>query len=310
MQPFEAPRMALPEGTLDLPSPPLPRAREGRDEADGRRVTRIRPPAVSPRSLRDGVATLWAYRDLVHTLTAHRVKVRYKQSVLGVAWAILQPLSLMAIYTVVFSVFARIPSDGIPYAVFAYTALLPWTFFSTALTNATAGLTSHTQLVTKVYFPREILPLSYVLAALFDFVIATSVLGGLLAWYGVPVTPTMLWMVPLLAVLLIFVTGLALLLSALQVVFRDVGVAMPLLLQLWMFASPVIYPVSAVPGHLRGVYMLNPMVGLIDGFRRAVLEGAAPDARSLGTALGVSLLLLVAGYAFFKHRESTLADVI
>lgn len=310
MQTFERPRMALSDGTLDLPSPPLPRAREPRDEADGRRVTRIRPPALSLGGLRAALVTLWAYRDLVHTLTSHRVKVRYKQSVLGVAWAILQPLSLMAIYTVVFSIFARIPSDGIPYAVFAYTALLPWTFFSTALTNATAGLTSHTQLVTKVYFPREILPLSYVLAALFDFAIASTVLAGLLAWYDVALSPAVLWVVPLLAVLVIFVTGLALMLSALQVVFRDVGVAMPLLLQLWMFASPVIYPVSAVPERLRGLYMLNPMAGLIDGFRRAVLEGAAPDGRSLGTALGVSLLLLAAGYAFFKHRESTLADVI
>ncbi len=164
--------MAMADGALDLatPRPPAPRLEAA---ADGRRVTRIRPPTLSPRSVRDGVVKLWEYRDLLRTLTTHRVRVRYKQSLLGVAWAIVQPLSLMLIYTVVFSLFARIPSDGAPYAVFAYTALLPWTFFATALTNATAGLTSHTHLVTKVYFPREILPLSYVLAAVIDFAIAS-----------------------------------------------------------------------------------------------------------------------------------------
>lgn len=300
--------MALAEHAVKVAPRRLPPL--GEEAGDGRRVKHIRPPALSLAAAREGVVKLWEYRDLLRTLTAHRVRVRYKQSVLGVAWAIVQPLSLMAIYTLVFSLFARIPSDGAPYAVFAYTALLPWTFFATALTNATAGLTSHTQLVTKVYFPREILPLSYVLAALIDFAIASSVLALLLVWYQVPLTWGLLWVFPLLAILAVFVAGLALFLSALQVMFRDVGVAMPLLLQLWMFASPVVYPVSAVPERLRGLYLLNPMAGLIDGFRRAVLDGATPDARSLATSGAVSVVLLAAGYAFFKHRESTLADVI
>lgn len=277
---------------------------------DGRRVIRIRPPSTSLRGLGASLVTLAHYRDLVYTLTAHRIRVRYKQSLLGVSWAILQPLSLMLIYTVVFSLFARMPSEGKPYAVFAYTALLPWTLFSTALTNATNGLVSNAQLVTKVYFPREILPLSYVLAAVVDFVVASSVLVGLLIWYDVRLTPQALWAVPLVLVLTVFVTGLALVMSAVQVVFRDVGVAMPLLLQLWMFASPVVYPLSAVPERFQGVYQLNPMVGVIESFRRVVLDGAAPDWGTLGVATAVSLLVLAAGYTFFKHREATLADVI
>jgi lipopolysaccharide transport system permease protein len=278
--------------------------------ADARRVIRIRPPSTSPAGLAAAVARLVHYRDLVYTLTAHRVRVRYKQSLLGAAWAILQPLSLMLIYTVVFSLFARMPSDGKPYAVFAYTALLPWTFFSTALTNATNGLVTNAQLVTKVYFPREILPISYVLAAVFDFLVASTVLLGLLAFYGVPLTLQALWTMPLLLVLTLFVTGLALVLSAVQVVFRDVGVAMPLLLQLWMFASPVVYPLSAVPERFQAAYSLNPMVGVIESFRRVLLDGLPPAWGTLGTAVAVSLLMLAGGYAFFKHREATLADVI
>jgi lipopolysaccharide transport system permease protein len=283
---------------------------DGAPPADGRRVIRIRPPSTSLRVLGASLVTLVHYRELVYTLTAHRIRVRYKQSLLGVSWAILQPLSLMLIYTVVFSLFARMPSEGKPYAVFAYTALLPWTLFSTALTNATIGLVSNAQLVTKVYFPREILPLSYVLAAVVDFVVASSVLVGLLIWYDVRLTPQALWAVPLVLVLTVFVTGLALVMSAVQVVFRDVGVAMPLLLQLWMFASPVVYPLSAVPERFQGVYQLNPMVGVIESFRRVVLDGVAPDWGTLGVATAVSLLVLAAGYAFFKHREATLADVI
>ena len=289
---------------------PLPAEAFGAPPADGRRVIRIRPPSTTLGGLAAALRTLVQYRDLVYTLTAHRIRVRYKQSLLGAAWAILQPLSLMLIYTVVFSLFARMPSEGKPYAVFAYTALLPWTLFSTALTNATNGLVSHAQLVTKVYFPREILPISYVLAAVFDFVVASTVLAGLLAYYGVGLTVQALWAVPLVLVLVLFVTGLSLAMSAVQVVFRDVGVAMPLLLQLWMFASPVVYPLSAVPERFQAAYALNPMVGVIESFRRVVLDGAAPDWGTLGVSALVSVAVLAAGYAFFKHREATLADVI
>jgi lipopolysaccharide transport system permease protein len=280
------------------------------DASRERRVTVIRAPAVSlPGILRD-VAKLAQYRDLLYTLSVHRVKVRYKQSVLGVAWAVLQPLSLMLIYTLIFSYIARMPSDGIPYAVFAYAALLPWTYFSTALVNSTNGLVSHADLVTKVYFPREILPLTYVIAALFDFLVASIVFAGLLIYYNVQLTWTALYSFPIILVLTFFATAMALLFSATQVRFRDIGVAMPLLMQLWMFASPVVYPLSAVPAWLRPFYMLNPMAGIIESFRRVMLQGQPPDFTSLGVALAASLVLLCVSYVYFKRVEATIADVI
>ena len=280
------------------------------DAARGRRVTVIGAPSVSlPGILRD-VVKLTHYRDLLYTLSVHRVKVRYKQSVLGVAWAVLQPLSLMLIYTLIFSYIARMPSDGIPYAVFAYAALLPWTYFSTALVNSTNGLVSHADLVTKVYFPREILPLTYVIAALFDFLVASIVFAGLLIYYNVQLTWMALYSFPIILVLTCFATAMALLFSATQVRFRDIGVAMPLLMQLWMFASPVVYPLSAVPAWLRPFYMLNPMAGIIESFRRVMLQGQPPDFWSLGVALVASLVLLSVSYVYFKRVEATIADVI
>ncbi len=278
--------------------------------AEARRVKVIRPPSLSPAGLLRGLSVLADYADLLRTLSLHRIKVRYKQSALGLAWALLQPLSLMLIYTLVFSVITRMPSDGAPYAVFAYAALLPWTYFSTALTNATNGLVSHAHLVTKVYFPREILPLSYVVAALFDLLMASSILFALMLYYRVPFTLNALWAAPVIFVLTVFLTATALLLSATQVRFRDIGVAMPLLLQLWMFATPVVYPLEQVPQRFRGLYVLNPMVGVVDGFRRAVILGEAPDLRLLALSAGVSLLLLPAAYVYFKRVEATVADVI
>jgi lipopolysaccharide transport system permease protein len=275
-----------------------------------RRIKVIRPPAFSPLALLHGVAGLSQYRDLLYTLTLHRIKVRYKQSLLGAAWAILQPLSLMLIYTFIFSLIARIPTDGAPYAVFVYTALLPWTYFSNALTTATTGLVGNSHLVTKVYFPREILPITYVLAALFDFAVASLVLGGLFVYYGVSLTFYALYALPIVVILTAFVTAVALALSALQVRFRDVGVAMPLLLQLWLFATPVVYPLSAVPERFQLLYKLNPMVGVIENFRATALHGAPPDFGLLGLSALVSFVLLPVAYVYFKHAEATVADII
>jgi lipopolysaccharide transport system permease protein len=275
-----------------------------------RRVVRLGAPSFSPLRLLGGVGRLAQYRDLLYTLSVHRIKVRYKQSVLGITWAILQPLSLMLIYTVIFSYIARMPSDGTPYAIFAYAALLPWTCFSNALTNATNSLVNHSHLVTKVYFPREILPLTYVIAAIFDFLIASTVFIGLMVYYHVPLTINALYSVPIIMVLMIFTLAMALLLSATQVRFRDIGVAMPLLLQLWMFATPVVYPLSAVPKRLLPFYSLNPMVGLIENFRHVMLDGAAPDLRLLAIAALISLVLLVVSYIYFKRVEATVADII
>lgn len=270
----------------------------------------IRPVSFSPLDLVRELRELWQYRDLFYTLTVHRIKVRYKQSVLGLAWAILQPLSLMLIYTVIFSMIAKVPSEGAPYAVFAYAALLPWTFFSSSLTNATQGLVSHSQLVTKVYFAREILPLTYVSAALFDFAVASTFLIALFFYYGVGLTAYAFLAIPIMILLAAIATAFSLFLSAMQVRFRDIGVAMPLLLQLWMFSTPVVYPLSAVPQRFRGLYVLNPLVGVIENFRRVVLQGVEPDYQSLAISAVVAAVLLPLAYLYFKRIEATMADVI
>jgi lipopolysaccharide transport system permease protein len=270
----------------------------------------IRPASFSPLNLVRDVRGLWHYRDLFYTLSVHRIKVRYKQSLLGLAWAILQPLSLMLIYTVIFSVIAKVPSEGAPYAIFAFAALLPWTYFSSALTNATSGLVNHTTLVTKVYFAREILPITYVSAALFDFCVASTFLIAMFFYYGVRLTVYAFYAIPILVLLTMLATAFALIFSVIQVRFRDVGVAMPLLLQLWMFASPVVYPLSAVPLRLRSYYALNPMVGVIENFRRVMLQGTAPDFYSLGISALVAAILLPAAYLYFKRVDATMADII
>jgi lipopolysaccharide transport system permease protein len=275
-----------------------------------RRIKIIRAPSFSLRALAADVADLAHYRDLLYTLTLHRINVRYKQSVLGWAWALLQPLALMAIYTVIFSLVTRIPTNGTPYAVFVYAALLPWTFFATSITNSAGGFLAHTQLITKVYFPREIIPITYVFAALFDLLIAAAVLAGMMIWYRIPLTPHALFAIPVLMVELIFASGLSVLLAALQVRFRDVGLAIPLVIQVWMFATPVVYPLSAVPARFRSVYIMNPMTGIVENFRRAVIEGIGPDLASFWYSVGIAALLFPLAFLFFKNREATMADVI
>ena len=278
--------------------------------AENRRVTVIRSPSRSRMSVMRSLVELFHYRDLLYTLTAHRIKVRYKQSILGISWAIIQPVSMMLIFTAVFSLIARMPSDGAPYAIFAYVALIPWNAFSTSVANATGGLVGHSQLVNKVYFPREILPITYVLAALVDFLIASIVLAGLMVYYHVPLTLTAIYVIPIIAVLTLFSLSIALLFSATQVRFRDIGMAMPLVLQLWMFATPIVYPLSAVPTRLRSAYLLNPLVGVIENFRQVVLYANAPDFGLLGRSAIVSAILLIVSYSYFKRVETTMADFI
>ena len=250
------------------------------------------------------------YSDLLLTLSIHRIKVRYKQSVLGVFWAILQPLSMMLIFTFIFSLIARMPSEGAPYAIFAYTALLPWNYFSTAVSNATNSLVSHSQFITKVYFPREILPITYVVVALFDFVVASTLLAGLMIYYHVSLTVNVLYVVPIILLVSCFALAMSFLLSATQVRFRDIGVAVPLLLQVWLFATPVIYPLSSVPARLRPYYVLNPMVGVVEGFRQVILKGAVPETRPLLISAIISVILLVVSYVYFKRVEATMADFV
>jgi lipopolysaccharide transport system permease protein len=281
----------------------------GGREGVPRRVKVIRPVSFSVRDLWTGLIGLAEYRDLLVAMSAHRLKVRYKQSVLGIAWAIIQPVALMLIYTLVFSIVSRVKSTGVPYAVFAYAALLPWSFFSTALTSATNGLVSNAQLVTKVYFPREILPISYVIAALVDLLVASIVMMGLMFYYRISLTPQALWVLPITIVMTALVSACALIFSAMQVRVRDIGMAMPLLLQLWMFASPVVYPLHQVPERYRDLYMLNPMVGVIENFRAAVL-GTPMDYHALWISTAVAAVSLPLSYLYFKRIEATVADVI
>jgi lipopolysaccharide transport system permease protein len=246
----------------------------------------------------------------LYTLTLHRISVRYKQSLLGYFWAVLHPLALMLVYTIIFSRLVSVPTAGTPYAIFAFAGLLPWTFFSNGLSGATMGLTAHSNLVLKVYFPREIVPLSYMLAALVDFLIAFLVLVLLMPHYGFRLRLGALWGILAILVLVLFLTGVALLASAFQVRFRDIGIAIPLLLQIWMFATPVVYSLTSVPKGVRGLYDLNPMVGIMETFRGAILRGGPPDWVLLGKSFVVSLAVVVVAYSWFKKVEATFADVI
>ena len=257
-----------------------------------------------------GLSALVTYRELLYNWVLRAIKVRYKQSLLGVAWAVLQPLSLTVIFTLVFTLFARIPTEGIPYPIFSYCALLPWTFFANSLSFATPSLVSNMSLVTKIYFPREIFPLASVLASFFDFLVASVIFLGMMLYYRVSPSPLFL-LVPLVLVVQVMLTvGIALLASAINVFYRDVRFVIPLAMQLWMYASPVVYPVSAVPERLQPFYLLNPMAPIIDSYRRVILQGQMPDWPYLGLAALISGLLLVVGYGYFKRVEMEFADII
>jgi lipopolysaccharide transport system permease protein len=273
-------------------------------------VTVIRPAASAWMHVGEHLARLREYADLLYTLSVHRIGVRYKQTSLGFAWALLQPVMMMVIFTAVFSVLARMPSEGMPYALFAFTALLPWSFFNTAVSGGTNSLVSHTHLITKVYFPREILPITYVIAALFDFAIGSIVLLGLMSWYHVPLSVHALSLIPIVILLAAWILAVSLVLAAVQVRFRDIGVALPVLLQVLMFASPIIYPLSAVPAAWRDWYLLNPLAGIVSSFRDVLLRQSAPDPYPLAVAAVITAVVLPAAYLFFKHAEATMADLI
>jgi lipopolysaccharide transport system permease protein len=253
---------------------------------------------------------IWQYRELLYFLVWREVKVRYKQTVLGAAWAVLQPLMTMAIFTVIFGVFVNVPSDGLPYPLFALAALLPWTYFSEAMTRSSISLVGDAQLIRKVYFPRLIMPLAAVVSPGVDFLLAFILLLGMIAWYGL--SPT--WGIFLLPgfLLLGLVTALAvgLWLSALNVRYRDVRHTVPFLTQCWMYASPVAYPVSVVPEGWRALYGLNPMAGVIEGFRWGLLGKESPDIGVMTVSAIAVIGLLIGGLIFFQHMEQTFADVI
>ncbi len=253
---------------------------------------------------------LYEYRELLITLTLREIKVRYKQTALGAAWAIVQPLALMVVFTVIFSFFLKIESQGLPYPVFSYSALLPWTFFATSLTFGSVSILNNGNLITKIYFPREILPFSSIGAAFLDFLVAGTIFIGLLVYYKINLTFNILYVLPITIVLFLFTCATVLFCAALVILWRDLKFVIPLLAQLWIFATPVIYPVSKVPGKFRLLYNLNPMGPIIDSFRTVTTLGKPPNFDGLITACLISVVLFYLSYKFFKAKEKIFADII
>jgi lipopolysaccharide transport system permease protein len=250
------------------------------------------------------------YRELLWSLTKRLVLSRYKQTVFGASWAIIQPFSLMVVFTLVFQRIAWVPSNGVPYPLFAYTGLLFWTFFSVSVSTATTSLVNNADLVRKVYFPRELFLISAILSSLFDFVIAATIFFGLMAFYGVFPDTHALLVVPIFLIQLTFLLGVVCWTSAMHVKYRDIGHAIPLALQLWMFASPVAYPSNLIPSGLWFLYTLNPLAPIIDGYRHVLLDRSAPDWAGLGVSALIALAVLVVCFRFFKRSEMIFADVI
>ena len=253
---------------------------------------------------------LWGYRELLYFLVWRDVKIRYKQTAIGAAWAILQPLMTMVIFMLVFRKFANVPSDGLPYSIFAYTALMPWTLFAGAVNRSSLSIVSQSSVISKVYFPRLIVPISAVLSGLVDFSVAFLLVIGMMLWYGVVPTLDVLSLPLFLLLALSTALGVGLWLSALNVKYRDVGHAIPFLIQLWMFASPIAYPVSLVPEKWRLLYSLNPLTGVIEGFRWALLGKDSPDFRIIGVSAIAVVVLLFTGIVYFKRMERTFADIV
>lgn len=288
--------------------------RNGLNSITTRPVTRIVPASLGAVNPLAALTRLARHGDLLRTLSLHRIKVRYKQSRLGVLWAVLQPLAIMLAFALVFSLLGGAPSASVPYPVFAYAALVPWTAFASGLSSTTNALTAHAALLTKVSFPREILPLTYVVAALTDAAIACGALVVLMAYYGIGFSAHVIWAVVSLLLLGAWLTGAGLLLSAIQVRYRDVGLAMPVVLQVWMFATPVVYPLSLAKSQLSGpaywLYLANPMAGIADSFRRATVLHQPPDPQALVMAALVTAALVPIAFVYFKLAEFTMADVI
>ena len=272
-----------------------------------RQRTVLEPPSAwQPLGLRE----LWDFRELLAILTWRDVSVRYKQSLVGFGWVVIQPLATAFLFTVIFGVFARLPSEGLPYPVFTYCALLPWNYFARSLTDSSASLVGGTNLITKVYFPRLILPLSRVLAGLVDFVVSFVVLLGLMAWYGVRPTWGLLLVPAFLALAMGAALAVGLWLTALNVRYRDVGFVVPFLAQFWLYATPVAYSAEIVPARWQWLYALNPMVGVVEGFRWALLGKAPPTASTILVSLAIVIPLLIGGLYYFRRAEQTVVDYL
>lgn len=265
----------------------------------------------SRRSVTQNLSLLLTYRELVYTWTVREIRARYRQSALGFGWAVITPVVQMVVISIIFGGFLGVSSpDGIPYPVFTYIAILPWTLFTGQISAAVPSVLANMQLVTKIYFPREILPLSAGLGRLVDFAVATLIFVGLAIWYDLQIHSTWLLIPLLLFIQIVFALGIGLLGAAISVFLRDISFAIPLLMQLWMYATPIIYPLSEVPDRILPVYMLNPMAGIITAYRAIILEGQLPDWGYLGYATAVSIVLFIIAYLYFKRLEMAMSDII
>jgi lipopolysaccharide transport system permease protein len=260
--------------------------------------------------LRLDLGDLWRYRELLFFLAWRDIKVRYKQTLLGATWAVIQPLLTMIIFSVIFGQLAGLPSEGIPYPVFTYTALLPWQLFAFALAQSSNSLVGSQNLVSKVYFPRLVIPIASVVPGLVDFLFSFLVLMGLMAFYGIPLTARLLVLPALLFLALITAMAVGLWLSALNVEYRDVRYVVPFLIQFWMYATPIAYSSTLIPEKWRLLYALNPLTGVVEGFRWALLGKSDGIGAMIWISTAMVVLLLVSGLIYFKRMEDTFADVI
>jgi len=250
------------------------------------------------------------FRELLWVWTGREIKGRYRQSALGFGWALVQPVFQMVVISIIFGGFLKVSSGDVPYPVFAYAAILPWSFFSGSINSAVPSILQNMQLVTKIYFPREILPLSAIFSRLVDFTVASLVFIGLLWWYKIPLHSTIMYVPFLLLLQIVLAAGIGLLGAAVSVFLRDISFAIPLAMQLWMYASPVIYPIDQVPERWRWLYMLNPMASIIDSYRQVILNGQPPDFGYLSIAIVIAVILFVAAYWYFKRLEMAMSDII
>ncbi|MFB3765646.1 MAG: ABC transporter permease [Methanotrichaceae archaeon] len=252
---------------------------------------------------------LWAYRELIYTFSTRDIKVRYKQTALGAAWAIIQPLFAMVVFTIFFGGLAKIPSEGIPYPIFSYSALLPWTLFAEGVSRSTSSMISNANIMTKVYFPRMIMPISGIISPLVDFAVAFIFLIGMILYYGFVPTTNIIWLPAFILLALATSLGVGLWLSALNVQYRDFQYTVPFLIQIWLYASPVVYASSLVPDKYRMIYGLNPMAGVIEGFRWALL-GTEPPSYMVFVSVMMVVLILISGSYYFKRMEKNFADIV
>jgi len=270
-------------------------------------VLRIRP-SKGWVSLKLG--ELWQYRELLYFLTWRDIKVRYKQTALGAAWAIIQPVMTMVVFSLFFGKLGKIPSDGVPYPIFAYAALVPWFFFSNSVASGTLSLITYRNIVTKTYYPREIVPLAQVCSRLIDFFAASVFYAGFMAYYRVSLGPWALMTPVFFALLILFTVGFTLATSAINVFYRDVNPVVQIALQLWLYLTPVAYPLSKISSRFRWVFVLNPLTAIVEGFRSSLVFGRAPDWNIVSVSAALTLVLFAAAFVMFKRMDKYFADVI